>query len=402
MQYTRRRMFGSNSRARGIRKSAALSAGQKRDALMSRKLPFLGLILLLGTGVIAQPQAPPVPTAAPEQDAATSQQGAPPIVSRTGVVIVPVTVKDAQGQLVGDLTRADFRILADGVEQKITKFSSDAVPLSAVVLIDNDLNDKVAPQVQKSLIAIAAGFGPADEVALVRYDQFPETVADFSTNNDDLFTLLKRTQLGTHNSQVIADPSTAGPIGGGPPPSNGGPVGTGPPPGASLQVHGSQRYKNTNSLTDAIFAAGEMLKTRGRDRRKIIFLISDGSNSRNNQHSFDETLRSLLVADISVYSISVARSVPVGKSLVQKGASELDKYASATGGDTFYSDKAPELERLYSSVTEQARNEYTLSFSPEDVTKGQDYHPLEVRVRRPGLSVNTRDGYYQSAIAPGR
>jgi VWFA-related protein len=353
---------------------------------MMRKMSFLGMILLFGAAAIAQAQAPP-----PAQ-AAAAQQGAPAITIFNRQVIVPVTVKDGRGQLVGDLTRSDFRILADGVEQKITGFSSDAVPLSAVVLLDNDLGQRVASQVQKSLTTIAAGFGPTDEVALVTYDQFPETVADFSANNDQLFTVLKRLQIGSHNSQVIADPTTAGPV------VNGMPAGT----AAGVQLHGSQRYKNTNALDDALFAAGDMLKTRGHDRRKIIFLISDGSDSRNNEHSFDETLRSLLVADISVYSIAVSHSVPVGKALIQHGASELDKYAGKTGGDTFYAAKQPDLERLYSDVTEEARNQYTLTFSPEDVTRGQDYHPIEVRIKRPGLSVDTRDGYYQSAIAAGR
>jgi len=364
-------------------------------------ISFLGLVLLLGGG--AQPQAPPPPAAATQQAALSQQQGAPPVINIvTRRVIVPVTVKDNHGQLVGDLGRDEFRIFADNVEQKITGFSSEAVPLSAVVVLDNDLNERVASQVQKSLSTIAAGFGPNDEVALVTYDQFPQTVSDFSNNNDVLFTTLKRLELGTHNQQVISDPTTPGPSGAGPPPSHAGPIGSGPPPAASIQIHGSQRYKKDSALNDAIFAAGDMLKERGRDRRKMIFLVSDGTNSNNNEHSFDETLRSLLVSDVSVYSISVTHSLPVGKALVQKGASELEKYAANTGGDTFYAGKQPELERLYSAVTEQARNEYTLTFSPEDVTKGQDYHPIEVRVRRPDLNVETREGYYESAIAPGR
>jgi VWFA-related protein len=371
---------------------------------MTRKIPFFGMVLLLGaTG--AQPQAPspaPAGAPAPQQGAPSQQPGAPTIIRRTQIVIVPVTVKDSRGQLVGDLTRDEFRIFADNVEQKILQFSAEAVPLSAVVLMDNDLGARVGSQVQKSLTTIAAGFGPNDEVALVTYDQFPKTVAEFSSNNDVLFTVLKRLELGTHESQVNSGPTAATPIGGGPPPTNGGPIGSGPPPAASLQVHGSQRYKTNNDLNDALFAAGEMLKPRGRDRRKIVFLISDGSNSNTNEHSFDETLRSLLVADISVYSISVSRSLPVGKALIQKGASELEKYAVNTGGDTFFAAKQPELERLYSAVTEQARNEYTLTFSPEDVTGTQDFHPIEVRVKRPDLNVNTREGYYQSAIAPGR
>lgn len=370
---------------------------------MTRTIPLLGLVLLFGAIAIAQPQAPPpAPAAAPQQAAPSQQRGAPPISSITRQVIVPVTVKDNHGQLVGDLAKDEFRIFADGTEQKIIGFSAEAVPLSAVVLIDNDLNERVASQVQKSLTTIAAGFGPSDEVALVTYDEFPETVVDFSFNNDLLFTTLKRLEIGSHNSQEIADPTTAGPIGAGPPPSTAGPIGSGPPPAASVRLHGSQRYKNDNALNDALFASGDMLKARGRDRRKIIFLISDGSNSGRNEHSFDETLRSLLEADISVYSISVTHSVPVGKALVQKGALELEKYAADTGGDTYYAGKQPELERLYSAVTEQARNEYTLTFSPEDITKGQDYHPIEVRVRRPDLNIETREGYYESAIAPGR
>jgi VWFA-related protein len=371
---------------------------------MTRKIPFLGLVLLaVATG--ARPQAPPPATdgsSAPQQTPRQQKPAAPTIGVVTRVVIVPVTVKDNHGQLVGDLTRNEFRIFADNVEQKILQFSSEAVPLSAVVLVNNDLGVRVGTQVQKSLTAIAAGFGPNDEVALVTFDQFPETVADFSFNNDALFTVLKRLELGTHNSAVMTGPAGVSPIGPGPPPANGSPYGSGPPPAASVQVHGAQRYKTNNDVNDALFAAGEMLKPRGRDRRKIIFLISDGSNSNSNEHSFDETLRSLLVADISVYSIAVSRSLPVGKSVMQKGQAELQKYAANTGGDTFFADKQPELERLYSSVTEQARNQYTLTFSPEDVTGTQDYHPIEVRVRRPDLSVDTRQGYYQSAIAPGR
>lgn len=375
---------------------------------MTRRISFVAALLFMAAGVVAQAQnstTPPPAPSAPRQNP-PAQQAAPPIVVRTERVIVPVTVKDSHGQLVGDLTQGDFRILADGVEQRIVGFSAEPVPLSAVVVIDNDLGQRPEVQVQKSLVAIAAGFGPSDEAALVTYDQFPETVSDFSNNNDLLFTTLKRLELGSHNSQVIADPTTAGPIGAGggagPPPSSPGPLASGLPPAASVQVHGSGRYKTENALNDALFAAGDMLKARGRDRRKIIFLISDGSNSKTNEHSFDETLRSLLVSDVSVYSINVTHTVPVGKSVIQHGASELEKYAAGTGGDTFFAGKQPDLERLYAEVTEEARNQYTLTFSPEDVPGKADYHTIEIRVRRPDLNVDARSGYYESAIGVGR
>jgi VWFA-related protein len=360
---------------------------------MRPRVLLLGAVLLFVFRAGAYPQS----TQPPAQRQGTPQQGTPPagdtrsrIISRTDTVIVPVTVKDAAGHIVADLGKDEFRVFADEKEQQIVLFDPNPFPLSAVVLLDNDLPEKAVRQVQKSLTTISAGFGPADEVAVVTYEEFPETVADFSFNNDQLFTKLKRLELGSHSTAVVADPTTAGPV------INGQslPTGQGPP------VHGSARPANNNDLDDAIYAAGQMLKGRGRDRRKIIYLISDGSNSRHNQHTFDETLHTLVAGDVSVFSISVSHSLPIGRSLLQHGTSELDKYAITTGGDTFMASKQRDLERLYSAVTEQARNEYTLTFSPQGTDRTHDYHLIEVRVRRPGLTVLARKGYYQSGNSP--
>ncbi|MGB8540346.1 MAG: VWA domain-containing protein [Candidatus Acidiferrales bacterium] len=397
---------------------------------MMRTIQTVAIVLLVGASVHGQQQpiqpgtpqqgtqtpthatpgqtAQPVPPAQNPQtsQAQRSQQPAAPqqgetrnrITTRTELVIVPVTVKNRDGQLVGDLQRDEFRVFSDGVEQQIVLFDSQPYPLSAVVLIDNDLAEKEAAQVQKSLNAIAAGFGPADEVALVTYAEFPETVEDFSFSNDKLFTALKRLDLSSHSTTIINDPTTAGPI------INGQtqPDGTGTTGEGGVQVRGFGKAAVHNSLDDAIYAAGQMLKGRGRDRRKIIFLITDGSNTHNNQHSFDETLHSLLLGDISVFAISVTHQTPVGRSIIQHGAAEVDKYAAATGGDTFYAARQNDLERLYKEVTEQARNEYTITFAPREADRTKDYHTIEVRVRRPNLDVSARQGYFQSELTGSR
>jgi Ca-activated chloride channel family protein len=336
---------------------------------------------------------PGTPAASPAQAAPPSQQAAPkpvPIIVRTENVIVPVTVKDSRGQLVGDLQKEDFRILVDGVEQKILRFSSEPVPLSAVVLVDNDLEQKQAGDVQRSLLAIAAGFGPSDEVALVSYEAFPKTLLDFSFNNDDLFTQLKRLDLSSHPAATVSTPTTMAPS------LNGQPL----PTGAGLPQHGSGRYQKISSLNDALYNANDMLKTRSRERRKIIFLVSDMTNS-SNVHTLEETLHALEINDVSVYSISVVHSLPIGKSVVQRGAEQVERYATDTGGDTYYASKQEDLERLYSNVTEQARNQYTLTFSPQDVDRTRDFHSIDVRVRRAGLDIVTRQGYFQSAYTIG-
>src|SRR5579864_5237621 len=78
------------------------------------------------------------------------------IRTHTEIVVVPVTVKNHDCQRDGDLRRDECRVLQDGIEQKIIRFTSDTYPLSSVVVIDNNLSQKQSAQVQKSLVAIAA------------------------------------------------------------------------------------------------------------------------------------------------------------------------------------------------------------------------------------------------------
>jgi len=374
---------------------------------MIQRTRLLGMALLLcltlpaaaqqgnapaGNGTVTAQRGSSAKPAQPDQSDTRSR-----ISVETRLVIVPVTVKDKEGRLVGDLSKNEFHVFSDGVEQQILLFTSDPFPLSAVVVIDDDLATKQADQVQKSLTTISAAFGPNDEVALITYSEYPTTVADFSIDNDELFTKLKRLDLGSHPSGGNSGPMASGPVINGQQQPNG----QLPSIGLGIPPRGSGHYQNNNDMDDALYAAGEMLKTRGRDRRKIIFLISDGTDSRDNKHTFDETVRSLLFGDVSVYSISVSRPLPIGKSLVQHGASEISKFADRTGGDTFLATKEEDLARLYSDVTEQARNQYTLTFAPQGADRTLDYHPIEVRVRRPGLNVLARQGYYQSAINVG-
>jgi len=328
-----------------------------------------------------QSQSAPLPAGRP-QNSKQSGEARQAIKIRTNLVIIPVTVKNRDSQLIGDLQRDEFRVFCDNVEQQIVFFTSDPYPLSAVVLIDDDLSIKSADQVQKSLSAISGGFGPNDEVAVVTYDQFPNTVSEFSFNNDLLFTQLKRLDLHSHYPGApVGGPLTSGAT------ANGRSLETGAP-----TTLGVQQQKQDKDLDDAVYAAGEMLKSRGRDRRKIVFLISDGNNSRTNEHTLDQTLQLLLKSDISVYSISV------GHAFMQKESTRLERYATSTGGDTFYAGKDRGLENLYASVTEQARNQYTITFQPQDTDRSKDYHSIEVRVRRPDLDVTARQGYYQSGL----
>ncbi len=328
-----------------------------------RKILALGLAAWLVTPGFALPQ---------QEDPRTR------IRTTVEMVVVPVTVKDRQGRLVADVRQEEFRLLEDSVEQKIAVFSFDPFPLSAVVLLDNGLKKQAAEQVLTSLRAIAGGFSESDEVAICRFDTIFEPGGDFTTDNDKLLTQLKRLDLDQTFPGQGSGPMTSGPR------INGGASTPGAPSGAQVRLGG----RETKNINDAVYSAGQLLRGRERGRRKIIYLISDGHNSRNNTYSFDDTIKLLLSADISVYAIGV------GDAALDRGTSVLSRYAHATGGDVFYAAKRADLESLYARVSEQARNQYTLAYVPEKTDRNLEYHTIEVLVRRPGLALLARDGYY--------
>ena len=372
-----------------------------------RKSKFLVLApLLLASGLLClsgllaqEPPAAPVPKVAPDaakqnpprpQDSQIPPSQQNPTDSQSilkinvNYVFLPVTVKDGDGHLVPDLTRGEFRIFDDSVEQRLEFFSAEAFPLSVVVLLDNDLKTKDAEQVESSLSAILAGLSSNDEAFVCRFDSNFHPGKGFTRDQDKLLTELHRTRLSTDRPDV-AGPDPGGPYSG--PTINGqSAVSPGAPPiAASTVIIGE---KSSKALDDAVYEASQLLKDRGRDRRKMIFLISDGENGKTNHYTYGNAVKELLRYGVTVYSLGV------GGGFYERKFSRLQSYAHDTGGDVFYAAKRNSLESLYSRVTEQARNQYTLGYNPRGNDKAKDYHTVEVRVRREGLSILTREGYY--------
>jgi len=367
-----------------------------------RTLAYLAVAAAtLGGALALQAQTPPdmpapkVPATAPPQDpappAAPSQtqnqpQKAPTIRTTTTEVIVPVTVKDKYGNLVPDLKKDEFRIFEDEVEQFILKFANEPVPLSIVILVDNDLKATDEKQVEPSLMSIVAGLSNSDEAFVCRFDQYFYEGRGFTKDQDRLMTELRRTDLASHS----AAPPVGGPFGG---PT----INNAPAPGADpMQYPSTQIIKGqpTKALDDAVYAAADRLKDRDpKKRRKVILLISDGRNgAKFNSHKYDEVLAELLRQQITVYSVAT------GSAYFDRKFDRLVSYAHNTGGDAYFGAKQTSFSEFYSRISEEARNQYVLVYSPQGDRK-VDYHSIEVRVKRPDMTILTRKGYYGGTFA---
>ena len=346
------------------------------------------------------PPMPPITTVPPGSTPAAAGNDRSELTKfavNVNFVLVPVTVKDTEGRLVGGLQAKDFRVLEDGAEQKLRFFTSDPLYLSAAVIVDLGMPDVALQKVNRTYSALMGAFGQYDEVGLYTYSTAASKQSDFTgAANQQLGARLD--QLKMVSGRNNGPPVTSGPLASGPS-VNGHPIDSPVQPVVTPP-------KESHVLNDAVLMAALDLSKRKRDRRKIIFIISDG-REYGSDASYSDVLKVLLSNDIIVYGVGVESAALAGYGKLQRlthlprmGYSDiLPKYANATGGEIFNELTPQDMERAYTQTMGEARNQYTLGYTTR-ATPSSKYRQIEVRVRRPNLRVTAKDGYYP--LPPGR
>ncbi len=309
------------------------------------------------------------------------------LVKNVSFVSVPVTVKDNEGKLIDGLLQKDFSILEDGVQQRITLFTSDPFPLSAAVVIDQGISDLTLKKVNQTFSSLDGSFGPFDEVAVFTYGNTVNQRSDFG-NTQRLSIALNR--IKDDRGQNSGAPLVGGPFGSGPSTNSKPPVGTNPVLTPTKESH---------VLNDAILTAAQALSHRPRENRKIIFVISDGQEF-GSRASYSQVLKVLLTDEIAVYAIAVGDANMPLYSKIEKAripgfgySNILPRYANATGGDVLSEFSKESIESAYQRITMEARNQYTLGYNTPQ-KPSSTFRDIEVRVKRPGLQVYAKHGYY--------
>ena len=362
--------------------------------------------------------APDQPPAHPSQEPAVEQQApnsqdAPPEQGNAAVatfrvqvnfVQVPVTVKDSKGNLVSGLTWRDFTVYENNTRETLRVFSVDPEPLSVAFVIDQTLPSNVMDQVNRSMGSIQGALTPYDEAAVFTYTNGAKEATGFTGGQSSrlpaVLSLVQATGSDPSVPVTGGNPFAACPIS-----INGTCPDPNLQPGKSTQTIGQLDLpKEIHTLNDAILAAAKELSTRPKDRRRIIFVISDGKEY-GSKATWKEVVRYLQTNKIAVYGTLVGDTARWGGEWVDRihipftGVYDniLYRYTLETGGDYYAEGGVNGIERSYAKIADEARDQYTLGYLSHESIYDDKFRNIEVRVDRPNVTVINKRGYYPSA-----
>lgn len=275
---------------------------------------------------------------------------------RTDVKLVRMlaTVKDANGGLVGGLSKEDFQITDNGAPQQVAFFERQtAQPLSVAILLDT--SGSTAKEIKYELESLQrfskSLFGSGNP---------GDTAALYTFNHD----VVKRSNF-TRRQNRIED-----------------------------GMRGIKAEAGT-SLYDAIYLGARDVGKR--DGRRVIILITDGGDTTS-RIDFHAALEAAHSNDAVIYAIVV---VPVLSDAGRNTGGEhaLVQFAGGTGGRIFYPTVGDSLNKAFDDILRELRTQYYIAYYPVNVPLTRNrFHSVKVSVNRPGLHVQTRSGYYGDSV----
>jgi VWFA-related protein len=262
------------------------------------------------------------------------------------LVVMNVTVVDAQGKYVHGLRRADFKIYEDGREQPaeiISTFSVEETPFAAAILLDTSGSMESRMTLARSAaIRFLDGLRADDVAAVYKFDAEIEKVQDFSPSRD-----LAPVAFGL-------------------------------------------RARGLTALNDAIVRSANDLSGRPEIRRAII-VLSDGMDTRSSA-SADKALNQALAAQATIYTVDMsAQNGPnIGG---MQNVSVLKNFATKSGGRFIQTPGGQALREAFTGIIEELSNQYTIGYRPTNRTRDGKWRAIEVKLSRPDLTARTRKGY---------
>jgi len=302
-------------------------------------------------------------SAGPEQKQAVDEttvlgiddDGSQTVKIETNVVSLNVRVESADpaGATLA-LTKDDFSVVEDGVEETISSFAAIDKPFDLVLLLDfsGSINDK-RTLIKKAAQRFVASARPDDRIAVVAFATHPEIVCDLTT---------AKSELNEKIGRIDMDGSS--------------------PIWESLQ-----------------FTYDNILKKESVGRRSAIVFMTDAEDNSPTT-SFADVLETVRHGDTTIFPVWINTGFGWGtdissKKYRQRLQTPLEMLADETGGAIYKVGNLKDLNGVYDQVINDLGRVYSIGYEPKNDARDGGWRDITVKIKnRPELVAKTRRGYY--------
>jgi Ca-activated chloride channel family protein len=272
---------------------------------------------------------------------------------RAGVDVVSmnVTVADRDNRYVPDLSEVEFSVYEDGVQQDISFFSQNQLPLALSLLLDSSasMDDRLST-LQSAAVDFVRRLQPTDLAQVIDFDSRVKIHQAFTGDTAQLEAAIGRTVAGGSTSLYNA-----------------------------LYISLKELRKVSVETVEDV-------------RRQALVVFSDGEDT-SSLVSFDEVLDLAKRSETAVYTIALR-----GEDNSTRGFREAEfvmrQLAQETGGRTFAASSVDDLTGIYSQIADELLSQYTIGYLPKNARRDGAWRQLVVQLSRPDTTARTKRGYY--------
>lgn len=305
-------------------------------------------------GAAPDTDQPPIPSKFPRKPEGAPKEGMPTFRSDVNTVQVDVAVLDNKGRFIPNIPKGNFRILEDGVPQKIENYNLGEAPMTVTMVIEfSNLFQQYWSETWYQTLTASYGFletlKPEDFVAVVAYDMRPEILSDFSTNKQQAYEALQRLRIAAFSESNLFD-----------------------------------------AVTDT---AQRMSDIEG---RKAIVLISSGIDTFS-KLTFDKTRKILQSAGVPIYGIGLMQALrdwydargalgPIARLDFLQADNQMRTFATETGGQAYFPRFYGEFPGIFRAISDSLRNQYSLTYQPSNQARDGKYRKIKVELVNPATN----------------
>jgi Ca-activated chloride channel family protein len=307
----------------------------------SASIPFLIFSLLAAPSSASRTLGSDGKQASKRDDPKKDDQKKREQSQRLGVLTVrlPVSIKNKNGFVPG-LQQRNFEVYEDGKLQTIEGFEAPSrLPLDIAVLMDTSESVKLKLPFEKDaaedFVATVTTYRRKDQILFATFDTSVELHQDFTDAQEPLIRAIKKVKAGGYTR-----------------------------------------------LYDAIYRVIEekMATLQGSETRRIILMISDGSDTASDR-SVKDAIEIAQRYDVTLYGISTKNFTGITSGMVESADDkEMRRLCEETGGQLFLPSHKAELFRAFTQVANDLRQEYVIFYTPPNQDRSGKHRSIRVKL----------------------